>query len=150
MKKLTISFDVDGTLLKWKYYDKIQRWAVGHEPHTRVIKFLKKFHSLGHNVIIVTTRQDSDDAGMYKTYLETQGEEFRCYPFISVKQLIEEQRIPVAFENINFTNGKLKASTLKRLGVDKHYDDNIMEIEECMCYGIKAKLIRDNDEPYDL
>lgn len=68
----------------------------------------KRFITQGKAVYIITRRQDSDSKEVYA---------------LADKLGIERSKI-------YFTNGKLKWETVKRLGIDIHYDNNQNEIDK--------------------
>jgi hypothetical protein len=72
----------------------------------------KRLISEGNDVHIVTRRNIMQSGQVYKT----------------------AQELGIPKDNVHFTNGKLKWETIKRLGIQKHYDNNSDEI----------KAIRDN------
>lgn len=85
-----ISFDFDGTL-----------------SETRYQQLCKKLKDDGKTIYIVTRRQSSDSAEVYK--------------------VADELGIP--HSRVYFTNGHLKWETIKRLGIGKHYDNNQHEVD---------------------
>lgn len=68
----------------------------------------KRFITQGKAVYIITRRQESDSKEVYA---------------LADKLGIERSKI-------YFTNGKLKWQTVKRLGIDIHYDNNQNEIDK--------------------
>jgi hypothetical protein len=79
----------------------------------------KRLIAEGKNVYIVTRRQSSDSAEVYK--------------------VTDELRIQRS--KVHFTNGKMKWEEIKKLGIGTHYDNNQKEIdlinEKTECKGIK-------------
>jgi hypothetical protein len=67
----------------------------------------KRLITQGKDVYIITRRQESASAEVYK--------------------VADELGIPKS--KIYFTNGKMKWETIKRLGIDIHYDNNQDEID---------------------
>lgn len=67
----------------------------------------KRLITQGKDVYIVTRRQESASAEVYK--------------------VADELGIPKS--KVYFTNGKMKWETIKRLGIDIHYDNNQDEID---------------------
>lgn len=84
-----VSFDFDDTLTQRKWQLKAMQ-----------------LKDEGYTVYIVTRRQSSDYAEVYK--------------------IADEVGIP--HSRVYFTNGKMKWETIKRLGIGKHYDNNAEEI----------------------
>lgn len=145
MKQKTISFDVDGTLIRWDWNNELQSAQIGKVPNPKFIKLLKKFHKQGHKVIIVTSRGMWDEENLYKAYMFDGGDDHR---FISVKAFVEIHDIPVKSEDIYFTEGRLKASTLLNLKVDTHYDDDLDELIACNECGINAIRVTDEENGF--
>ena len=67
----------------------------------------KRLMTEGKDIHIITRRQESASAEVYK--------------------VAEEIGIPRS--KIHFTNGKMKWETIKRLGIDVHYDNNQDELD---------------------
>lgn len=67
----------------------------------------KRHVSIGDDVFIVTARQQNNGAAVFET----------------------AQKIGIPKQNIYFTGGRDKWMTLKRLRVDKHYDNNADQLE---------------------
>ena len=95
------------------------------EYNKAFIDKIKEYYSLGVELYVVTSRKRS-------------LEEY--YPEESVPYHIELLKLSHIFPSVrvHYTEGDLKAKTLKQLGIDLHYDDNMEEIIECKKYGIKA------------
>ena len=67
----------------------------------------KRLITQGKDVYIITRRQESASAEVYKVADE----------------------VGISKSRIHFTNGKMKWETIKRLGIDIHYDNNQQEID---------------------
>jgi len=67
----------------------------------------KRLITQGKDVYIITRRQESASAEVYK--------------------VADELGIPKS--KVYFTNGKMKWETIKRLGIDIHYDNNQQELD---------------------
>jgi len=67
----------------------------------------KRLITQGKDVYIITRRQESASAGVYKVADELGINHFK----------------------VHFTNGKMKWETVKRLGIDIHYDNNQKELD---------------------
>jgi hypothetical protein len=67
----------------------------------------KRLMTEGKNVHIVTRRQESASAEVYKIADE----------------------LGIARSKVHFTNGKMKWETIKRLSIDVHYDNNQHELD---------------------
>jgi len=87
----TISFDFDGVLSTKKG----KQWA-------------KDYISKGDKVIIVTARQKSDSAEVYKVADE----------------------LGIKHSDVHFTNGKDKWPLISELKPDKHIDNNLEQIQK--------------------
>jgi len=70
-------------------------------------KLAKQLIGMGHDLYIVTRRQSSDSAEVYR-----------------VADLLGIDK-----DKVKFTNGKLKWETIKRLGIQKHIDNNEDELK---------------------
>ena len=108
-----VSFDFDSTIFMLEFDDEegdYKRdpetgWAIG-TPNPSVIEMIKKYNQDGWKVIIVSSRSD-------------QGRQ-------QIEDLVRELGLPV--QEIYCTNGEAKVNTLIRLGVSKHYDDDMFEV----------------------
>jgi len=67
----------------------------------------KRLITQGKDVYIITRRQESASAEVYKVADE----------------------LGINHSKVHFTNGKMKWETIKRLGIDIHYDNNQQEID---------------------
>ena len=136
-KQKIVSFDVDGTLIKYTFNKTRNHIFAGQEPNHEIINILKNHVAGGDKVIIVTSRNKFDD--------ESTDEETSV--FISVKDFCKKYDIVV--DSINYTNGHLKAEMLKNLNVDLHYDDNDEEIYWAREAGILAIHITDDKNGFN-
>jgi hypothetical protein len=71
------------------------------------MELAKRLISEGKNLHIVTRRQDSASAEVYKV----------------------SDKLGIPHSKVHFTNGKMKWETIKRLGIATHYDNNQDEID---------------------
>jgi len=85
-------------------------------------------HPAGDTVIIVTARRRAmeDYTAMGAA--------------MAVENFVEKYQVPVA--GIHFTEGQLKGKTLRRMGVDLHYDDDEEEIEEAEVWGVDTVWVK--------
>jgi len=101
-----------------------------------LIDLIKDYYNQGIELHIVTSR---------KTSLE------EYYPEDSVEYQLKLLKLDHIFPSVrvHFTEGDLKAKTLKQIGIDLHYDDSIEEILECKRAGIEVvsslKTFRDTN-----
>lgn len=108
-----VSFDFDDTIFKIEFdeanenykRDPLTERPVG-TPNPIIIGLIKQYNQDGWKVIIVTSRMN----------------EYRD----QVEDLVRELSLPI--QGIYCTNGQDKVTTLIRLGVLRHYDDDIFEI----------------------
>ena len=91
-----------------------------------LIEKIKEYHSQGVELYIVTSRKRS-------------LEEY--YPEDSVEFQLKRLKLDHIFPpvRVHYTEGDLKAKTLKQLGIELHHDDSMEEILECQRYGIEVK-----------
>ena len=117
MAKLA-TFDFDDTLTMPYWSDEDGYWTSGSDPNKKTISVMKKLHSKGFEIAIVTTRHNKGDhKRAVATFVKKHG--------LPVKRLI-------------FTNGKWKADMLDKLGSILHYDDDKEEIKRIKAKGIKV------------
>ena len=103
-----ISFDFDDTLLMTVPDEDAGIAEAG--PNEKTIALLRAHAAIGNEVVIVTTRLESN---------ENRGRGVR------VRDFVAEHKLPVS--SVHFTNMAAKVHTLVRLGVDLHFDDDIEE-----------------------
>ena len=125
-----ISFDWDNTIAMSYMIDSKSNSELPiynfQEYNDNIINLIKDYYSQGIELHIVTSR---------KTSLE------EYYPEDSVKYQLKLLNLDHIFpsERVHFTEGKLKAELLKKLGINLHYDDSIEEILNCKRQGIAVK-----------
>ena len=117
MAKL-VTFDFDDTLTMPYWSDEDGYWTSGSDPNKKTISAMKKFHSNGYEIAIVTSRHGKGDhKRQVVTFIKKHG--------LPVKKLV-------------FTNGKWKADMLDKMGSILHYDDDKAEITKIRAKGIKV------------
>jgi len=122
---MLVTFDFDDTLLMTR---PDEEWGVVEDgPNTLVIEKMRAFLDAGHEVHIVTTRkaagEEQDDSEPTRT---------------AVRPFLQEHRLLDRIAGIHFTDGVPKADTIKRLGSNKHFDDDDHEIDNLPkgCIGV--------------
>ena len=126
-----ISFDFDSTITLHKWdtntgdYVKDEKHYPKSFPNKRIIQIIKDHAAKGKKVIIVTSRMD-----IWRQEIE---------------DFVKEHNIPIAKEDIHFTNNSWKAKTLKKLGVSKHYDDYPEELRRLKYKGIMGIFVNDQN-----
>ena len=129
MKNRKISFDWDNTIAMSYMIDSDDDsdLPIYHfqEYNQTFIEKIKELHSKGAELYIVTSRKRS---------LED------YYPEESVPYHIQLLNLGHIFPptRVHYTEGDLKAKTLRQLGIDLHHDDSMEEILECQRYGIEV------------
>jgi|TARA_R110001583_G_scaffold10061_4_gene46913 ADP-ribose pyrophosphatase YjhB (NUDIX family) len=130
VKSRKISFDWDNTIVMSYMVDSsypskdtglpIYQFQ---EYNEELIRKIKEYHAAGDELYIVTSRKRS-------------LEEY--YPEESVAYHIEMLKLSHIFPpaRVHYTEGALKAKTLRQLGIVLHHDDSMEEIIECKRYGI--------------
>ena len=103
-----ISFDFDSTL----------KTAMGR-PNPPIVAAYKEHMSNGNDIIIVTSRQYSDES------------------FQEIEQFLKEHGLKAS--DIIHTNGEFKAGYLVDNNVDLHYDDDEYEIAEIDKTDVQAE-----------
>lgn len=130
VKYKKISFDWDNTIAMSYMIDSKSNSELPiynfQEYNNYIIKLIKDYYSQGIELHIVTSR---------KTSLE------EYYPEDSVLYQLKILKLDHIFpsERVHFTEGKLKAELLKKIGIELHYDDSIEEILNCKRKGINVK-----------
>lgn len=133
MKNRKISFDWDNTIVMSYMVDSSfpseeTGLPIYHfqEYNKSFIDKIKEYYSQGAELYVVTSR---------KRALE------EYYPEESVSYHLELLKLTHIFPSVrvHYTEGDLKAKTLKQLGIDLHHDDSMEEIIECRRYGIEVK-----------
>lgn len=122
MIKKTISFDFDSTLTTNCWDFDSQFWNGNVDvPNEPIIERFKTLQSEGHKVGIVTSRVDFLD---------------------SIEEVIMfTGKAGIKPNFLIFTNGEDKAPTLKTLGCDLHFDDDLDEAEANDKLGIKTIVV---------
>jgi len=93
-------------------------------PNEKIINAIKGHIARGDKVILVTTRMDE--------YMQ------------EVHEFLRQHNIPIAEEDVYNTNMNWKRRTLKRLGVDIHYDDYKEELKRIKNVpGIRGVLVKE-------
>jgi len=115
---MKVSFDFDDTLCCSLYGD----------PLWEVVNLMKAHHEKGDEIFIVTTRMH--------------------YHMPEVDMFVESYNLPVKKENRHCTNMKYKNDTLKKLGIEKHFDDNPDEFD-CMDKSIEKIFVHPDGVPKD-
>jgi len=108
-----VSFDFDDTIFMLEFDDENENYKrdplterpIGN-PNPKIIDLIKQYDQDGWKVIIVTSRMN----------------EYRD----QVEDVVRELSLPI--REIHCTGGQDKVDTLMRLGVSKHYDDDMFEI----------------------
>lgn len=122
---MLVTFDFDDTLTEPVFDEEDQIWVSGMDPKPGVIDRMRELAEAGHEIRIVTTRS------------EIGGGRF-------VFEFVEEHDLPVS--GIHFTEGDLKADTLKSLGSARHFDDSTNELAAAEDRGIQTVLVQ---HPWD-
>lgn len=107
-----ITFDFDGTLNNSFYNDGV--FIEDLTPKLEIVEILKSLASEGYTIYCVTARQE-----------ETKND---------VVGFINGYVLPI--DMLVFTNGKLKAEILLKLGSILHFDDSPKEVENNILHGI--------------
>jgi hypothetical protein len=125
-----VSFDFDDTLT-YAPYDPKKEDFVYQGPHEDMIDKIRYYiENPEVTVYVVTSRIKSDSPDPY-------GD-------ISVEEFLDKHDLKV--DGIYYTNGKLKAETLKELGVTLHHDDDSEENVAANALGIQTVA----SDPYGL
>jgi FMN phosphatase YigB (HAD superfamily) len=110
MKKITVSFDFDGTLSDQFFGD------INSEGEDVKELFRSLANSEEFEVLVITRRFGPENSQ------EGLGDEH-----VAVYELIEKLKSDFPKEKIVFTNRKYKFSFINNLGVDIHFDDDPQE-----------------------
>lgn len=125
-----VSFDFDDTLT-YAPFDPEEGDFVYQGPHEDMIDKIRYYiKNKEVTVYVVTSRIKSDSPDPY-------GD-------ISVEEFLDKHDLKV--DGIYYTNGKLKAETLKELGVTLHHDDDSKENYAANALGIQTVA----SDPYGL
>lgn len=125
-KQKVYSFDYDFTTVKYKRDPNNEDRILYDGPNQDIIEKMKELHAAGNKVIIVTARKKVDK----KVSFDTSP---------SPEELVDQLSLPV--KEIHYTNGKLKANTLKQLGVQKHWDDDREELAAAEGAGVNVEKV---------
>ena len=132
MKNKKISFDWDNTIVMSYMVEstfptkEVSLPIYKFQSYNDVlIKKIREYYSRGAELYIVTSRKRS-----LEEYYPKESVEFK------LKELDLSHIFPPT--RIYYTEGELKAETLKKLGIDLHFDDNMEEILECKRQEIKV------------
>jgi len=129
---MKISFDFDGVIGLHEWDPKERDYK--RDPKTgeiieifnkKIGQKIKDLRVEGHDIIVVTTR--------YAIWRE------------ETEQFLEDNNLMGYIDEVHFTNGAWKANKLKKLGVEKHYDDNPQELRRLKYKGIKGVLVPDEE-----
>ncbi|QDP62176.1 MAG: hypothetical protein GOVbin1807_175 [Prokaryotic dsDNA virus sp.] len=129
MKYKKISFDWDNTIAMSYMIDSEEDSELPiynfQGYNIDIIEKIKEYHSQGVELYIVTSRKRS-------------LEEY--YPEDSVEFQLKRLKLDHIFPSVrvHYTEGDLKAKTLRQLGIELHHDDSMEEILECQRYGIEV------------
>lgn len=118
---MRISFDFDDTLtLPYKTEEGL--WVSSTRyAYKEICSRMHEHSATGDDVIVVTSRYSSDKAG--------------------VLHFIGQHNLPIDQDDVYFTEGKLKYRTLLSLDIDRHYDDDALEVDQCLEAEIDARWI---------
>jgi acid phosphatase class B len=126
-----VTFDFDDTILMTR--DDSDWGVVQDKPNKNVIKDLHYWSRNADRIYIVTSRYRNREG---KGHYPKGHPAYRT----SIEDFLKEQGIYV--NGVYFTNGKLKAPTLQKLGSELHYDDDPEEIRVAKSAGIKTVEVR--------
>ena len=149
-KKGVYSFDYDETLVKYKPDPEDPQFSVLYdEPHEENIAILRELAAAGETVIIVTSRSKRTRE-KYPWDTAPDPEELVADLNLPLTPVLDpgddENEADEEPKTIHYTNGDLKASKLKRLGVIKHWDDDLDEIAAAQEAGIEAIFVPGDKE----
>lgn len=125
-KQKVYSFDYDFTTVKYKRDPDNKDRIIYDGPNQDIIDKMKELDAAGHKVIIVTARKKRNK----KVSFDTSP---------SPEELVDQLQLPV--QQIHYTNNKLKADILKKLGVEKHWDDDREELAAAEGAGINVEKV---------
>ena len=120
---MLVTFDFDATLTKpvkesFAWQD-TTFWETSTQPREKILDILQAFVDEGHEVRVVTTRDNRNS--------------------MEVFDFIHEHSLPV--RDVHFTNGDPKRETLLELGSDLHFDDSIRDLELLEDTDVKTKIV---------
>jgi FMN phosphatase YigB (HAD superfamily) len=119
MKKI-ITFDFDETMV-----------AKDGKIRYGVIELIRDYVSLGHECRIVTSRTESHEDPDWIRRNEPER--------IAVLDFIRDQMLPIS--HVHFTAHEPKGRTLRQIGSLLHYDDDRMETDSAMEFGVCSVLL---------
>jgi hypothetical protein len=141
LQNATITFDFDNTILMTR---PDEDWGeVIDGPNLKIIKVMRKVKDAGARVLIITTRRQN---------LEGMANQEKGHPahLPPILDFIEDHNAKfakyedkqVVYDDIVYTDGDLKAETLKRVRSDFHFDDDEQEMAAAHSVGIPTYQVR--------
>jgi FMN phosphatase YigB (HAD superfamily) len=118
LKSKIITFDFDGTLNNSRYNGDV--FIEDLTPKLETVELLKQLSEEGYTIYCVTSRME-----------ETKND---------VVAFVNGHVLPI--DMVVFTNGRLKAEILLKLGSILHFDDSQEEVENNLKYNIKTIQIK--------
>ena len=125
LEQNTYSFDFDNTLIRYKTLEDGDVEYLG--PHEKYINIVRQLADEGHQVVIVTSRCKLE--GPKKPWDDAPTPE----------ELIAALDLPI--EIVEYTSGDFKVEMLKKLGVTKHWDDDLEELAALEGSGIAGEHV---------
>ena len=119
------SFDFDNTLIRYHTLEDGDVEYIG--PHEENIQLVRDLAAAGNKVIIVTSR--AKPTGPKKPWDDAPTPE----------ELIIQLGLPI--EVVEYTRGDPKVKMLKKLGVTKHWDDDIEELAALEGSGVEGEHV---------
>jgi len=119
------SFDFDNTLIRYHTLEDGDVEYIG--PHEENIQLVRDLAAAGNQVIIVTSRYKP--TGPKKPWDDAPTPE----------ELIIQLGLPI--EVVEYTNGDHKVKMLKKLGVTKHWDDDLEELAALEGSGVEGEHV---------
>ena len=113
---MIITFDFDSTLTKEQFDEDYGVRYIG--PNETMVEKLKSYFKDGNQIQVVTSRHEAFE----KQYPEYDDEGKLLS--VSVKDFLKNNSINKLIQNVHYTNGHLKVTTLQKIGSDLHYDDD--------------------------
>lgn len=118
-----VSFDFDDTL-----------YMRTGEVNQEMVDLVRDYDQQGYRCYIVTARNKNHEN--IKWIKENQPDRMR------IKEFIKLENLPI--KQTHFCNHAPKGPILKRIGVYKHYDDEVEQINTALEHGIEAVLVETN------
>ena len=119
------SFDFDNTLIRYHTLEDGDVEYIG--PHEENIQLVRDLAAAGNQVIIVTSRYKP--TGPKKPWDDAPSPE----------ELIIQLGLPI--EVVEYTSGDPKVKMLKKLGVTKHWDDDLEELAALEGSGVEGEHV---------